>query len=85
MFGGREELVTLEAKEHLAGVVIDRFGKSLTFIKCDFGFRFSVRVIVSPTFFAWVMGFGKNMRIVEPAPVREEIKLMLKEIAKNYK
>ena len=85
MFGGREELVTLEAKENLAGVVIDRFGKGVTFIKCEFGFRFSVRVMVSPTFFAWVMGFGKNMRIVEPVSTREKIKQMLKEIAKNYK
>lgn len=85
MYGGREELVTLEAKEHLAGVVIDRFGRGTTFIKTDFGFRFSVRVIVSPTFFAWVMGFESNMRILEPTAVREEIKRMLKEISKNYK
>ena len=85
MFGGREELVTLEAKEQLAGVVIDRFGRSTTFIKTAFGFRFSVRVIVSPTFFAWVMGFGEDMRIIEPVSVRGEMKDMLNKIAKTYK
>ncbi len=85
MFGGREELVTLEAKESLAGVVIDRFGRSTTFIKTAFGFRFSVRVIVSPTFFAWVMGFCEDMRIIEPLSVRGEMKDMLNKIAKNYK
>ena len=85
MYGGKEELVTLEACENLAGVVIDRFGKGQTFIKTDFGFRFSVRVIVSPTFFAWVMGFGDRMKIIEPFSVREEMKKMLKDISKHYK
>ena len=85
MFGGREELVTLEAREHLAGAVIDRFGSSNTFIKTDFGFRFSVRVMVSPKFFSWVMAFGQDMKILEPSSVREEMKNMLKEIIKSYK
>ena len=85
MFGGREELVTIEATERLAGVVIDRFGASVTFIKTEFGFRFSVRVIVSPAFFAWVMGFGDEMKIIEPIMIRQEMKDMLKRISKNYK
>ena len=84
MFGGREELVTLEAKEELSGAVIDRFGVSNAFIKTDFGFRFSARVIVSPQFFAWVMGFGSKMRIIEPLAVRQEMKNMLAEISENY-
>ena len=84
MFGGREELVTLEASEELAGVVIDRFGTSGAFIKTNFGFRFSARVIVSPQFFAWVMAFGKKMRIIEPLSVREEMKKQLREISENY-
>ena len=85
MFGGIEQLVTIEAREHLSGSVIDRFGHSVTFIKSEFGFRFSVRVMVSKTFFAWIMGFGADMRIVEPSSVKEEMKTMLKEISKNYK
>ena len=84
MFGGREELVTLEAKEELAGVVIDRFGASGAFIKTDFGFRFSARVIVSPQFFAWVMAFGEKMRIIEPLSVRREMLEMLDSIRGNY-
>ena len=84
MFGGREELVTFEAREELAGVVIDRFGISNAFIKTDFGFRFCARVIVSPVFFGWVMGFGDKMRIIEPLSVRDEMKDMRKQISKNY-
>ena len=85
MYGGREELVTLEAKERLAGVIIDRFGTAPTFIKTDFGFRVSVRVIVSPNFFAWVMSFGQDMKIIEPSSVASEMKAMLKNALKNYK
>ena len=85
MFGGEETLVTLEAKEHLAGVVIDRFGKGHTFIKTDFGFRFSVRVIVSPKFYSWVMSFGGDIRILEPQSVRSEMKEMLKKVLKGYR
>lgn len=84
MYGGREELVTIEAREDLAGVVIDRFGMGHTFIKNSFGFRFSVRVMVSPTFFAWIMGFGDGMRIIEPVSVVSEMKALLEKINKNY-
>jgi hypothetical protein len=42
-------------------------------------------VIVSPVFLAWVMGFGKKMRIIEPFSVKEEMKKMLSDIAENYK
>lgn len=85
MFGGKEELVTLEAKESLAGAVIDRFGAAHTFIKTDFGFRFSVRVMVSPKFFSWVMAFGSDMRIVEPQSIKDQMKDMIDKIYENYK
>lgn len=85
MYGGREELVTIEATERLAGVIIDRFGSSCgAFIKTDFGFRTTIKVMVSPTFYSWVMGFGQDMRILEPHAVRDELLAKLKEIAKNY-
>ena len=85
MYGGREELVTLECRERLAGVIIDRFGSSHTFIKSDFGFRVSLRIMLSPNFFAWVLGFGKDMRIISPEPVRDELMAKLYEISEVYK
>ncbi|MBR2965506.1 MAG: WYL domain-containing protein [Clostridia bacterium] len=84
MYGGREELVTLECRESLAGVIIDRFGQEPTFVKTDFGFKVSLRVMVSPTFFAWVLGFGKDMRILSPSSVVEEIKRRIKEVGELY-
>lgn len=84
MYGGTEELVSLECRERLAGVIIDRFGKEISFFPTDFGFRVAVRVILSPTFFAWVMGFGGDMRVLSPMSVREELLMRLDEVKKTY-
>ena len=85
MYGGEEMLVTLEAKERLVGSVIDRFGMSPTFIKSEFGFKFSVRVMVSPNFYAWVMSFGEDMRIISPAAAIDGMKALIEKISSNYK
>ena len=84
MYGGREELVTLECRERLAGIMIDRFGTEPTFHKTEFGFRFSVRVMVSPTFLAWVMGFGDEMKVIAPISVKENIRDLLIKTAAFY-
>ena len=71
MFGGTEELVTMEFKWNLACDIIDRFGMEPTFHETDFGFKLSARVMVSPTFFAWILAFGPDARILGPSHVRE--------------
>lgn len=73
MYGGKEELVTLRCAESLAGVMIDRFGSSPTFFPDGAGFfRASLRVMVSPNFYSFVLGFGTGMEILSPPAVREE-------------
>ena len=84
MYGGREELVTLECRERLSGVIIDRFGRENSFIKTEFGFRVSLRVMISPNFFAWVLGFGKDMRIIAPEAVRAEMLSRLRDTMEIY-
>ena len=84
MYGGVEELVTLECREHLAGPMIDRFGTEPLFTKTDFGFKLSVRVMVSPTFFSWLLGFGEDIRISAPQNVKIQFKENLRKISENY-
>jgi predicted DNA-binding transcriptional regulator YafY len=84
MYGGREELVTMEFDESLAGVVIDRFGSDILFQKTERGFRVTLRVMVSPTFFAWVLGFGAKVEIVSPQSVRDELLSNLRKMAERY-
>ena len=53
MYGGTDTKVTLSCDEHLAGVVIDRFGKDIMMIpKEDRTFKVIVLVTVSPQFFS---------------------------------
>ena len=79
MFGGAPERVTFEAADHMAGVMIDRFGKDLTIIPSGKDrFKASVNVLVSPQFLAWMISLGRDVRITAPANVvdmmRDEIK-----------
>ena len=81
MFGGREEIVTLEFPERLIGLLIDRFGKEISIRKgendCFLG---RVRLKISGQFFGWLTGIGKEIRIASPESVREEYKTWLEEI-----
>lgn len=81
MYGGKEESVTLEIPNILAGVFYDRFGDSVS-IRPNFDNPKTcfarVTVQVSPQFFAWVFGLGKNVHIINPQSVREEYITTLK-------
>lgn len=74
MYGGEPCNVRIRCDNELASVVIDRFGQEVTILSnTDTYFEFTVKVMVSPTFFAWVLGFGGRMRIVSPERVAEEL------------
>lgn len=85
MFGGKEEIITLRLKNHLVGVVLDRFGKEITLKKFDEE-NFSVRlsVAVSQQFFGWLTGLGKDACIVAPKNIMDSYKEYLMEISRNY-
>ncbi|HHT16233.1 MAG TPA: WYL domain-containing protein [Papillibacter sp.] len=86
MYSGREETVRLEMKNHLAGVVIDRFGKEVILVPSgEDSFTFQVPVIVSPLFYAWVAGFGSEAKILAPQSVAEEFQTLLRDTLAQYK
>ena len=78
MFGGTPEPVTLWCENHLAGIVIERFGTEPTFFKEADGEHFTVTVRVVPCdlFYAWVIGFKGKMKIVSPQSAKDELKQM---------
>ena len=85
MYGGADAEVTLECRNGLAGVVIDRFGHDVWM--CPHGedyFRTRVVVSVSPQFFGWLTGIGSGMRIVGPEEVRQRYKEYLQDMIQNY-
>ncbi len=85
MFSGREDVVTIRCNNKLAGVVIDRFGEDVTIMPGnDDYFVFSVKVYISRQFFAWLMNFGSDMKILSPDYARDEFISLAKECLGQY-
>ena len=85
MFTGEEIKVQMRFENHLVGAVLDRLGRDV-FIVPDGPGHFTVRtdVVVSPQFFAWVLGFGPQAQIVGPAHVVEGMKAHIGCVAALY-
>ena len=85
MFGGKEEKVKLRFANHLAGVVIDRFGRDTMIIKDgDEHFTITVGVVISRQFLAWVFAFGTDAEILSPENVREAMKKHAESVCGMY-
>lgn len=85
MFGGRTQRVKLRFANHLAGAVVDRFGKDVMLLRDgEEHFSVSVEVAVSPLFLAWVFGFGTEAEILSPASLRREAAASARAIAAMY-
>lgn len=85
MYGGIDAEVTLECKNELAGVVIDRFGHDVWLIpQGEDYFKIKVLVSVSPQFFGWITGIGPGMKIIGPKDVKNQYKKYLLNVLENY-
>ena len=85
MFGGKETKVKLRFSNHLAGVVIDRFGRDIMMISDgDTHFTVTLCVVASQHFLAWLFGFGTEVEIISPASLREEMKNQAKLVSELY-
>ncbi|WP_167957028.1 helix-turn-helix transcriptional regulator [Anaerosporobacter faecicola] len=85
MFDGEEEYVQIKCENYLAGVIIDRFGKDVAFIKTDADhFNVNVKVAVSRQFISWVMALGEGAKIIGPESVLEKINEEVTRMVRQY-
>lgn len=85
MFGGEPTTVTLEGRNELVGVVIDRFGKDITIAKKDDEhFLAKVNVAVSRQFLGWVFAIGDGMKITAPESVVEQMRNEIERLHTEY-
>lgn len=85
MFAGEEQEVTLECREKLIGVIIDRFGTDVSVRRIDDEmFRVRVNINVSPQFFGWLTGLGSDVIMTSPENVVEEYRKYIREILEKY-
>lgn len=86
MFDGEEENVKLLCDNSIAGIIIDRFGMKVPFIKVDQEhFTATVRVCVSRQFLAWIMSLGDRIKITGPDNVIDMINNEINRLTAQYK
>ena len=86
MFGGSDELITIQFTNNLLDTVVDRFGtEGITYRKTDAEhFTISTHVEISKQFFSWVCGFGAEAEIISPPSAVLSFKKFLESICKLY-
>ena len=86
MYGGKEEIVKLRCENHLAGVVIDRFGQDVSLVPSgESHFTFSAKVYNSPVFLSWLMNFGSQITVLSPDNVKQDLIKLAKEVLNQYR
>ena len=86
MYGGKKTKVKIQFHNKMSGVFIDRFGKDIAFKPVDEKHsELSVDVFVSPQFYGWIFGLGKDVKVVGPEEVVEEMRVKAEEFLENLK
>ena len=85
MFGGEESSVTLEGRNDMVGILIDRFGKEIFITPVDeTHFRTNVNVAVSKQFLGWIIALGDGVKIIAPDSVVEQMKAEIGRLTRQY-
>ena len=87
MFGGEKERVRIQMANKLLDTAIERFGRGpeATYSKIDdASFSVAADVEISDQFFGWLLGFGKNVKLLEPQNVVDEFKAYMDKIREIY-
>lgn len=85
MYQGNRTRVIIRFANPMCGVFLDRFGKDITFRKVDdLHSEFMVDVNVSPQFFGWIFSLGKDVKVMGPSDVVEQMREYARSFAANY-
>lgn len=84
MYAGERVYVTLECRNNLSGVIIDRFGRDVELVRRGENFQVRVSVCISPQFYSWVFGIGEGIRIVSPQAAIDGFLSHMQKVNSNY-
>ena len=86
MYSGKRTKVYIQFPNSMCGVFIDRFGKEISFRKVDDDHStVAVDVAVSHQFFGWIFSLGKEVKVIGPDEVVEQMRIAAEEFAGNYR
>ena len=84
MYQGQKTKVKIRFANYMCGVFIDRFGKDISFRPIDDEYsELHVDVNVRPQFFGWIFSLGKDVKVVGPEKVVEELRTKTEEFLEN--
>jgi len=85
MFTGTEVSVRMRFANDLVGPVLDRLGRDVMLIPDgDSHFTVHTDIVVSPQFFAWILGLGDKAAILSPDSVVNGMREHIASVAKLY-
>ena len=85
MYSGEQTDVTLLCRNSMAGVIIDRFGKSVMIIPRDEEhFTVSVKVALSPQFLGWITGLEGAVTVAAPEKALEKMRELAAIMQEQY-
>ena len=85
MYSGKKTSVHIQFPNNMCGVFIDRFGKEVSFRKVDEdNSSVAVDVAISPQLFGWIFSLGREVKVVGPDEVVDQMKIAADEFARNY-
>ncbi len=85
MFSGETAKVTLQCHLDLREEMMDRFGAKIPLVAVDTDhFETTIDAAVSDGFVSWIMTFGDQIKVINPASLAETVKTKAQRIAKQY-
>ena len=86
MYGGEKKTITMQFPLRLLDTIVERFGNDFRkYHKVgDWHFTITTEIEVSPQFYGWLCGFGKNAVIVSPEDAKADFKAFVKGIEEKY-
>lgn len=86
MFGGKKKNVTMRFIDQRLDTVVDQFGvRGVKYEKVDDShFTCQTEVEISDMFYAWLCGFGRRVKLLEPPEIVQSYHDYLKKIADMY-
>ncbi len=86
MHSGRPCTLSLRCANHLAGVVIDRFGQDVMLAPDgEEHFTVSLNLVVSPPFWGWLFGLEDGVEVLSPGWAVDEFKAKLGRVLSQYR
>jgi len=85
MYHGDTMQVKLRFVNHMAGVVVDKFGADVNMVRADKEhFIAHITVDVSDKFLAWLVSMGDNVEVLSPEVVQEQLAQVGQKLLKKY-